>query len=174
MDSKLQIFCNQLDRPSIKEHQKLFRQLKPQIQDMLIDYSRKIMNKVNTNTKLYKRALYIFQLSQVVNVNVNSIRPKYNNFQEWQNDPNNIYIGRNVFYVKAPLSKWHNPYPEKKYGREESIRMYKDYITSKLERDESLRKELLTLKDKNLGCWCKPESCHGDILVELINTYLNK
>ena len=25
------------------------------------------------------------------------------------------------------------------------------------------------LKDKTLGCWCKPEKCHGDVLVELID-----
>ena len=24
------------------------------------------------------------------------------------------------------------------------------------------------LKDKVLGCWCHPELCHGDVLVELI------
>ena len=22
-----------------------------------------------------------------------------------------------------------------------------------------------------LGCWCKPEACHGDVLVELVNQY---
>ena len=22
------------------------------------------------------------------------------------------------------------------------------------------------LKDKTLGCWCKPEKCHGDVLAE--------
>jgi hypothetical protein len=21
---------------------------------------------------------------------------------------------------------------------------------------------------KNLGCWCKPEKCHGDILIKII------
>lgn len=26
----------------------------------------------------------------------------------------------------------------------------------------------MELEGKNLGCWCKPEACHGDILVELI------
>jgi hypothetical protein len=27
---------------------------------------------------------------------------------------------------------------------------------------------LPTLKGKTLGCWCKPEACHGDVLVEFI------
>jgi hypothetical protein len=25
------------------------------------------------------------------------------------------------------------------------------------------------LKDKTLGCWCKPEKCHGDVLAEIPN-----
>ena len=25
------------------------------------------------------------------------------------------------------------------------------------------------LKGKTLGCFCKPKSCHGDVLVELAN-----
>ena len=28
---------------------------------------------------------------------------------------------------------------------------------------------LLELKGKTLGCWCKPEDCHGDILVYELN-----
>lgn len=31
--------------------------------------------------------------------------------------------------------------------------------------------ELLLLKGKTLGCWCKPEACHGDVLVELVTKY---
>lgn len=26
------------------------------------------------------------------------------------------------------------------------------------------------MKGKKLGCWCKPDKCHGDILLELINS----
>ena len=32
-----------------------------------------------------------------------------------------------------------------------------------------MREELNKLKGKNLGCWCYPEKCHGDVLIELIN-----
>jgi hypothetical protein len=27
--------------------------------------------------------------------------------------------------------------------------------------------QLHELKDKTLGCWCKPEKCHGDVLAAL-------
>jgi len=27
------------------------------------------------------------------------------------------------------------------------------------------------MKGKNIGCWCFPEPCHGDVLLELIDNY---
>jgi len=82
-------------------------------------------------------------------------------------DHYDVYIGR--------PSKWGNPYThisdkETKAEfivntREEAITKYKDYILN----NEVLMNSLDELKGKVLGCWCKPKSCHGDILVELIN-----
>lgn len=37
-----------------------------------------------------------------------------------------------------------------------------------------MTEQLLELEGKNLGCWCKPEACHGDILVKLIDEYKSK
>ena len=31
--------------------------------------------------------------------------------------------------------------------------------------------DLFELKDKTLGCWCYPEKCHGDVLIELVEKY---
>jgi len=28
--------------------------------------------------------------------------------------------------------------------------------------------EFRQLRGKTLGCWCKPEACHGDVLLELL------
>jgi Domain of unknown function (DUF4326) len=41
--------------------------------------------------------------------------------------------------------------------------MYREHILANPE----LLNQLHELKDKTLGCWCKPEKCHGDVLVEL-------
>ena len=49
--------------------------------------------------------------------------------------------------------------------------MYKDYISTKLAEEPTLVEELMDLKGKTLGCWCKPESCHGDVLLDLIEEY---
>ena len=118
----------------------------------------------------------------VVNCKVKYIRPKYNNLKEWMNDPNNVYIGRAgvVFITNEETgnkerfpkssSEFANPFKVGKDGtREEVIEKYKNYITKKLEEDILLQEELLKMKSKHLGCWCAPEPCHGNILLELLS-----
>ena len=92
-----------------------------------------------------------------------------------------MYIGRAgiVFVEKERFpkksSEFHNPFKIGKDGtREEKIKIRKSiirtYITDKLKNNNQLIEELIKLKDchKNLGCWCYPEKCHGNILLELI------
>lgn len=114
----------------------------------------------------------------IVNCKVQYIRPIYDNLKEWVDDENNIYIGRKgvVFINKIRFPKnssnFANPYKIGKDGtREEVILKYKKYIENKLENNKDLVSELLLLKGKNLGCWCYPEICHGNILLELIDKY---
>lgn len=114
----------------------------------------------------------------IVNCKVANIRPEYNNLREWMDDPNNIYIGRagivfidNKRFPKTS-SKFANPYKIGKDGtRDQVIQKYKIYIKEKLQNDIALREELIKLKGKNLGCWCFPEPCHGNVLLELIDKY---
>ncbi len=79
-----------------------------------------------------------------------------------------VYIGR--------PSKWGNPFTHIKdkntlaeflcKSREDAIEQYRSWIT---EGDgKYLLKDLHKLKDKVLGCWCSPRSCHGDILKQLV------
>lgn len=83
--------------------------------------------------------------------------------------PYDIYIGR--------PSKWGNPYSHKhgtlaKYKvntREEAVQAYREYITNG--DGKHLLNDLHELKDKALGCWCKPLQCHGDVLVQLIKEH---
>jgi hypothetical protein len=84
------------------------------------------------------------------------------------NNDNCVYIGRKFLKLDGTFdSKWKNPFPAKLLGQQESIDAYKEYILSKPE----LIRDLHELKGKTLCCWCKPQKCHGDILVELINKY---
>lgn len=101
----------------------------------------------------------------VCNISVAALRARgINNFEEWSKLDNSLYIGRNACYVKgATQSKWHNPYTVKKYGLERSLELYYDHIKS----DDNLYNSLDELEGKELGCWCKPNKCHGDILKKL-------
>ena len=112
----------------------------------------------------------------IVNCKVKFIRPKYKNLKEWIQDENNVYIGRaGVVFIdkkRFPIksSPFCNIFKVGKHGtRTEVIQKYKKYIYTKLEEDPNLKAELQKLKGKNLGCWCYPQLCHGDILLELIN-----
>ncbi len=68
-----------------------------------------------------------------------------------------IYIGRG--------SKWGNPYRIDIDGtREEVIARYRYYLNN----NKSLLEDLNELKDKILGCFCKPLDCHGDVLIEVL------
>lgn len=121
-------------------------------------------------------------MTDVVNVKVKYIRPKYANLMEWMEDENNVYIGRKgIVFINGKRfpnsdSIWANPYKVKDVGRTEAIEMYRTYIINKLRNENSnqrnLFNELARLKGKNLGCWCVPEPCHGDVIVEMISLFL--
>jgi hypothetical protein len=70
-----------------------------------------------------------------------------------------VYIGR--------PSKWGNPFKTRDYPRGEAIRKYSEWIRNSEEASE-LRESIHELKGKTLGCWCKPEKCHGDVLVNIL------
>lgn len=58
-------------------------------------------------------------------------------------------------------SPWCNPYKIGKDGdRQEVLNKYRKYISGR---------SLDEIRGKTLGCWCKPEDCHGDILLELLS-----
>ena len=116
-------------------------------------------------------------LTKCVNVRVKYIRPEYKNLKEWMENPNNVYIGRRgVVFIDGERypkknSIWHNPFRVTKLNnREFVVNEYKKYIIEFI-KDNNLEEELLKLKNKNLGCWCHPDKCHGHILIELINNF---
>jgi len=78
--------------------------------------------------------------------------------------PYDIYCGR--------PSKWGNPFSHldgtlAKYkvdSRKEAIDKYRTFLY-----ESGLINDIEELRGKVLGCWCKPKSCHCDILAELAN-----
>ena len=115
----------------------------------------------------------------IENVKVKYIRPKgYNNLKEWAKDTKNEYIGRaGIVFIDGERypkksSSFHNPFKIGKDGdRDEVIDKYRSYIIDNIGKNESLMKQLISMKGKRLGCWCYPDACHGDVLLELIDMY---
>ena len=115
-------------------------------------------------------------MTEVINVKVAHIRPKYHDLRAWMNDTeNNMYIGRRgIVFIDGERfpkedSVWCNPYKIGKDGTREEVNIkYRAHISEKIA-SMGMREELRTLRGKRLGCWCKPEPCHGDILLELAN-----
>ena len=65
----------------------------------------------------------------------------------------------------ARPSKWGNPFQMGRDGsRKQVIHMYEVHIR----RRPDLLAALPELAGKRLGCYCKPEACHGDVLVKLL------
>ena len=65
----------------------------------------------------------------------------------------------------ARPSKWGNPFQIGRDGdREQVIEKYEIH----LRRRPDLLSALPELAGKRLGCHCKPEVCHGDVLVKLL------
>ncbi len=85
------------------------------------------------------------------------------NIKNNPSDLDYVYIGR--------PSKWGNPFVIGRDGnRDEVVRKYLDYILE----NQNLLNDLHELKGKNLGCYCAPELCHGDVLIvlnEVLYTY---
>jgi hypothetical protein len=73
--------------------------------------------------------------------------------------PNVVYIGRG--------SPWGNPFVIGQHGdRPAVILKYKRWLT----RQPHLLSRLDELRGKPLMCFCAPQECHGDGLIELANS----
>lgn len=113
---------------------------------------------------------------EVINVKVKYIRPEYANLKEWMADPQNAYIGRRgiVFIdgARFPLtdSPYANPFKiTANSTRDDVIEQYREYIMARIENEPEFAQQMRTdLAGKKLGCWCCPESCHGDVLMEIL------
>ena len=80
--------------------------------------------------------------------------------------PYDVYIGR--------PSKWGNPFSHRRgiegteyVGTiENAVEFYEKYIKVKI-RENPTYFDLDELRGMRLGCFCKPGSCHGDVLARL-------
>ena len=78
--------------------------------------------------------------------------------------PNDQYIGRGNILG--------NPFKIGIDGdRQEVIKKYEEYAKERLSWDETFKRAILACEGKTLICFCKPLSCHGDVIEMLIEEY---
>lgn len=164
MDKLRKNFKDELNKRSMMKMDK--REVIIKEKNEKIDEKIVIIEDVSEDIIEKKKVEKISESCGVVNVKKENLKKMgYNDFEHWAKDDSHVYIGRNMsFYVKGAVgSKWANKFSVKKYSRDGCLEMYKEYI-----KKSDLYNELDELEGKVLGCWCKPERCHGDVLMELL------
>ena len=74
---------------------------------------------------------------------------------------------KNYVYIGRP-SEYGNPFRVKIFGRTQAVDKYELYLRN----NPRLLSKLKELKGCVLGCVCVPLSCHGQIIIKLINELL--
>jgi len=98
------------------------------------------------------------KITRVVNIK------KETRFASQRSSPSYEYIGRGSY--------WGNPYSMFAEGesRDEVIRKFKyDFDFDKFPNKK--KSEVYKLAGKRLGCFCKPDPCHGDVLAAFLNSW---
>ena len=83
-----------------------------------------------------------------------------------------VHFRKNAYdlYIARP-SRWGNPYRIGPDGdRTEVIEKYRAWLLQQ----KDLMAEIADLHGKTLGCWCRPYSCHGDVILEIAEQEYNK
>ncbi len=98
-----------------------------------------------------------------------------------KNEKYDVYIGRGGTFDKygtltsSPLL---NPYRIKNRTRKEVLGLYQTFFDKQINENPiihyglfigTFKQYLESIKDKVLGCWCKPLDCHGNIIEKWVN-----
>jgi hypothetical protein len=98
------------------------------------------------------------KITRVINIK------KEEQYKNIKSNPEYEYIGRGSY--------WGNPYSMFEAGedRDEVIRKYDyDFTFDKFPNKE--KEQVHQLAGKKLGCFCKPSTCHGDVLADYLNSW---
>lgn len=55
-------------------------------------------------------------------------------------------------------------------SRGTTLERYKEYFYNRLKNDPEFKKRIEGLKGLTLGCFCKSNPCHGDIIIEYLES----
>lgn len=80
--------------------------------------------------------------------------------------PYDIYVGRGADPKTGVPGIWGNPFVVGQHGdRGDCIILHREWIVTQY----ALMSRIEELRGKILGCWCAPDSCHGDTLLYMAN-----
>lgn len=92
---------------------------------------------------------------------------------------NDVYIGRGSV-LGNPFTSIKDRQTKAEFiceSREESVEKFKEYILNKIAiKDKAVCDELnriYKMETVNLVCFCKPKSCHGDLIKQIIDNEKN-
>jgi len=81
---------------------------------------------------------------------------------------NAVYIGRKNVKFGLEESIFKNPfYLKDNVPRGSTIEEYRQYIWIEVLEERITKKDILDLEGKDIVCYCKPKSCHGDVVKAL-------
>jgi hypothetical protein len=76
--------------------------------------------------------------------------------------PGSVYVGRPSIFG--------NPFVIGKDGsRAEVIEKYRVWFNAKVQTDLNFAKAVQQLKGQDLACWCAPQACHADVILEYLS-----
>ena len=99
-------------------------------------------------------------------INLNDI----SNLDTWLKDKDHLYIGRKNINGSLPASKWQNPFHTEDFGKDQCLQKYERYIRNSPE----LIQDIKEIENKQMGCFCKPYECHGDVLLKILREQSNQ
>lgn len=94
-------------------------------------------------------------------------------------DDYDVYIGR---AGKGQTGYFGNPHTQGMvycpechghHDRKDAIEAFKQYFLKRVAEDKEFRANVLALRGKRLGCFCKPLPCHGDVIKEWLDNNPN-
>jgi transcriptional regulator with XRE-family HTH domain len=78
-----------------------------------------------------------------------------------------VYIGRKG---KGYSGYYGNPFRVGSMPIEQVLVRYREYFIKRIASDPEFKSRVLKLRGRRLGCFCVPNPCHGQIIVEWLNS----